>query len=398
MSGRTGGSGGGGKGPAHRRQRGSGGVIPVRDGVWRIDVEGQRDPVTGKRRRISRRVHGTRQEAELALAKLRLADHEKRLPSGGTNARSVSAAFQQYLQAVESGVIELSPSTVVTVRSASKVMGATELADGRLFGSIRLGRLTWQDVEHLYAAMRTSGKSSAYIRRCATILARALELARKRGLIESNPTKDATRPRTSRTKPFAPTAEQVRDVLGRVKRADPEVGLAGVVFASTGMRRGELLGLQWSDVDLHDAELHVAHAITDGGRGVGILRKTTKRSDWRDVPLTAGAVEALATQRRRRTELTGREPAGDDYVFPAGFEGTIPMRPDDLSARWAAARGESPITILHLRHYCATRMLDGGESYRTVADILGNSESTLRLHYDGRTDVGKRKAIAALEL
>ena len=43
-------------------------------------------------------------------------------------------------------------------------------------------------------------------------------------------------------------------------------------------------------------------------------------------------------------------------------------------------------------------MLDAGESYRTVADILGNSESTLRLHYDGRTDVGKRKAVAALEL
>jgi hypothetical protein len=43
-------------------------------------------------------------------------------------------------------------------------------------------------------------------------------------------------------------------------------------------------------------------------------------------------------------------------------------------------------------------MLNAGESYRTVADILGNSESTLRLHYDGRTDVGKRKAIGALEL
>ncbi|MGH9155363.1 MAG: hypothetical protein ACRD1K_05875 [Acidimicrobiales bacterium] len=43
-------------------------------------------------------------------------------------------------------------------------------------------------------------------------------------------------------------------------------------------------------------------------------------------------------------------------------------------------------------------MLDAGESYRTVADILGNSEATLRLHYDGRNDTGKRKAIAALEL
>ena len=74
------------------------------------------------------------------------------------------------------------------------------------------------------------------------------------------------------------------------------------------------------------------------------------------------------------------------------------MRPERLQNRWIAARGRSPVTLGHLRHYAATAMLDAGESYRTVADILGNSESTLRLHYDGRTDVGKRKAIAALEL
>ncbi|HVA44717.1 MAG TPA: hypothetical protein VNF50_14640 [Acidimicrobiales bacterium] len=56
------------------------------------------------------------------------------------------------------------------------------------------------------------------------------------------------------------------------------------------------------------------------------------------------------------------------------------------------------MTLEQLRHFAATRMLDAGESYRTVADILGNSESTLRLHYDGRTDVGRRRAIAALEM
>ena len=55
------------------------------------------------------------------------------------------------------------------------------------------------------------------------------------------------------------------------------------------------------------------------------------------------------------------------------------------------------MTLVHFRHYAASTMLDAGESYRTVADILGNSESTLRLHYDGRTDVGKRKAIVAVE-
>ncbi len=380
------------------RRRGSGGVFAVRDGVWRVDVEVGRDPVTGRRRRVSRTIHGTREDAEVALARLKVADHEKRLPAGGTNARSVAAVFQLYLQAVDAGLIELAPSTIATVRSAMRVMSAMELADGREFGKIRLSRLTWQDIEYLYAAMRSARKSSAYVRRCATVLTRSLDLARKRGLIDSNPAKDAARPRTSRSKPWAPTSEEVRAVLAKAERCDPEIKDAATILASTGMRRGEFIALRWSDVDLDQAEVHVAAAISDGGPGIGLVYKATKRSDWRDVPLTTGAVEAFKRQSERRTELLGREPTPNEYVFPAGIDGMTPMRPDNVTNRWAAARGPSPITLLHLRHYTATAMLDAGESYRTVADILGNSEATLRLHYDGRTDVGKRKAIEALEL
>jgi integrase len=380
------------------RRRGSGGVFAVRDGVWRVDVEIARDPVTGRRRRVSRTIQGTREDAELALARLRVADHEKRLPTGGTNARSVAAVFQLYRQAIDAGLIELAPSTIATVRSTTRVMAAVHLADGREFGSIRLSRLTWQDIEYLYGAMRSAGKSPAYIRRCATVLARALDLARKRGLIDSNPAKDATRPRTARSKPFAPTGAEVRDILAEAQRRDPESGDAATILASTGMRRGEFIALRWADVNLDQSEIHVAAAISDGGPGIGLVYKPTKRSDWRDVPLTSAAAAAYKRQLERRTELLGRAPDPKEYVFPGGLDGRVPMRPDQITNRWAATRGSSPITLLHLRHYTATAMLDAGESYRTVADILGNSEATLRLHYDGRTDVGKRKAITALEL
>ena len=347
---------------------------------------------------MARLIHGTREDAEIALARLKVADHEKRLPRGGTNARSVRAAFQLYFQAVDSGLIELAPATVVTSHSAAKRMCSTVLPDGRTFGEIRLSRLTWSDIESVYTAMRAGGHGPAWVRRCATVLTRALELARKRGLIDANPSKDAARPRSVRTKPFAPTAVEVRELLAASAKRDAEATDAAVVLASTGIRKGELLAIRWTDVDLDDAEMHISAAISDGGRGVGVVRKSTKRSDWRDVPLTSAAVDSLRRQAVRRRELSGVEPAGSDYVFPAGFDGSVPMRPDALSNRWAAARGASELKLLHLRHYAATAMLDAGESYRTVADILGNSESTLRLHYDGRTDVGKRKAIGALEL
>jgi integrase len=320
------------------------------------------------------------------------------LSTGGTKARSVGAAFQLYQQGIDIGLVELAPKTVTTVRSAARVMAATSLPDGRTFGDIRLSRLTWQDIEQLYAAMRASGRSSAWIRRCATILNRTLELARKRGLLDANPAKDAARPRSNRSKPFAPSGEEVRKLLEVARRRDPELADLVTVLVSTGLRKGELLALQWGDVDLVLKEIHVAASVSDGGPGVGVVRRSTKTADWRDVPLTAGAAEALARQLERRRISVGGEPPRAHYLFPGVASGSVPLRPDALANRWASARGSSPVTLLHLRHYAATVMLDAGESYRTVADILGNSESTLRLHYDGRTDVGKRRAISALEL
>ena len=129
-----------------------------------------------------------------------------------------------------------------------------------------------------------------------------------------------------------------------------------------------------------------------------MIRKPTKRSDWRDVPLTTAAASALRGQLDRFEASFGRTPPRATYVFGAGADPTNPLRPDTLYRRWAAVRGTSPVTLLDLRHYVATAMLDAGESYRTVADILGNSETTLRLHYDGRTGIEKRKAVSALEL
>ena len=281
----------------------------MRDGVWRVDVEVGRDPVTGQRRRVARVVHGAREDAEIALARLKVADHEKRLPSGGTNARSVRAAFQLYLQAVDSGLIELAPATVVTSRSAAKRMCSTELADGRTFGDIRLSRLTWSDIESLYAAMRAGGNGPAWVRRCATVLTRALELARKRGLIDANPSKDAARPRTVRSKPFAPTAAEVRELLAAAAKRDAEATDAAVLLASTGARKGELLAIRWADVDLEGAEVHISAAISDGGRGVGVVRKPTKRIRLAGCPAhlrrRRGAPAASGTAER-----SDRRPAG----------------------------------------------------------------------------------------
>jgi integrase len=105
--------------------------------------------------------------------------------------------------------------------------------------------------------------------------------------------------------------------------------------------------------------------------------------------------EAFERQLARRRERTGQEPRPGEYIFADDPEATQPIRPDSLSDRLVVARGPSKVTLQDLRHYVATTMLDAGVAYRTVADPLGSSEVTLRLHYDGRTDTGKRDAVKA---
>ena len=287
-----------------RRRRGSGGISWVRDGVWRVDVEISRDPLTGKRRRISRQIHGTRKDAEVALAKLRVADHERQVHRPGTRARTMRAALDAYLTDVEAGVIELAPKTVVTTRSACNTMCSTVLADGRVFGDVHLSSLGWQDIEEMFRVMRTD-RSADWVRRVATVLTRGLDHARKHGLIDHNPAKDAARPKLVRRKPHSPAREDVAALVAHMATSDHEIADAALIAAATGMRMGELLGLQWSDVDLEGGVVHVAWAVSDGGRGVGIRRKPTKRSDWRDVPLTPGAVGAFERQRQRCADTFG---------------------------------------------------------------------------------------------
>ena len=207
---------------AGRRRRGSGGVSLVRDGVWRVDVEISRDPVTGQRRRISRQVRGSRPDAEVALAKLRVADHDRRVPRPGTRARTVRAALDAYVSDVEAGVIELAPKTLVTTRSARNTMCAIALPDRRVFGDIRLSSLGWQDIEDMFRIMRV-GRSADWVRRSATVLSRGLDRARKHGLIDHNPARDATRPKTVRRKPKSPPKEDVAALIAQLATNDEEV-------------------------------------------------------------------------------------------------------------------------------------------------------------------------------
>jgi integrase len=375
------------------RTRGTGSISGRGLNRWLLLIEGPPDPITGRRRRYSRTVEGSRKDAEGELAQLRVqVDSGARIVA--TNARTVRAACEVYLR---DALTER--TTQRTDRSAINRLCATLLPGGAAVGEMPLSRLDWQTIERIYAAWEPEVSAQGRARYASTV-SKVLEHVKRLGWISSNPARDARRPRVPTHRPDVPAQAHVRDALTTAKEHDYQIYAYVLALATIGCRRGELLAVQERDVDLARRVVTIRAALADGGPGVGVYYKATKRNDWRDVPLTEQLVEVLTELRDRRRAAVGDAiPVhAEAFVFSDDIEGLRWLRPDSMSHRWLATRGVSHVTFAMLRRYVATQLLDATNGdYRTVASITGNSEETLRRWYDAGPNIEKKAAIMSLK-
>ena len=167
-----------------------------------------------------------------------------------------------------------------------------------------------------------------------------------------------------------------------------------------GLRRGELLGLCWENVDLDNEKLEVVQSLQRVGGELRLVAPKTEDSA-RTVPLPLPCVEALREHRKRQfAERSDAWPDWEDHglVFPSR-RGT-PMEPDNLRRSWYAIRKAAGLgeTRFHdLRHTCVTLLLELGVPPHVVRDIVGHSdiEVTMTIYAHVSLDE-KRKALRKL--
>jgi integrase len=161
-------------------------------------------------------------------------------------------------------------------------------------------------------------------------------------------------------------AAEVRDA-----RLAPLLMLA----ALTGMRRGELCALRWTDVDLERGELDVSRSVVVVPGGLAV--KTTKTDKFRIVALDTVGV-ALLTGHRAKVEEWARQAEAtvitDAYVFSHAVDCSKPFRPDNVTGFFTRVRdslGLHEVRLHDLRHFTATQLIGAGVDVRTVAGRLG---------------------------
>jgi integrase len=168
--------------------------------------------------------------------------------------------------------------------------------------------------------------------------------------------------------------------------------------AMTGMRRGEILGLRWSDIALDSARLSVCHAVV--AVAYAVLESTPKSQNARVVDLDRETVELLRAHRRRQEQE--REEWGADYQdrdLIACWENGSAIHPHSFSQsfeRIVRKAGIRRIRLHDLRHTHATLALKAGVPVKVVSERLGHESPAFTLKQYAHVIPGMQAAAAAV--
>jgi site-specific recombinase XerD len=228
--------------------------------------------------------------------------------------------------------------------------------------------------------------ANASILKLHFIIAGTLSAAVRWDWIDRNPAEVAKKPEQPKPQPKPPTVDQAARIVDGAWKEDPAWGTLVWLVNVTGLRRGELVGLRWRDVDLADAALYCWD---------------TKTGTMRRVSLDPVTVELL-TEHHNRYEKTCRDldvsTTPDAYVFSYSPTHDRPCNGSGITHRYARLCKRLGIdSHLHaMRHYSATQLLTAGVDVRTVGGRLGHAPGTTLRVYSAWTDQADKRAAEIL--
>jgi integrase len=311
---------------------------------------------------------------------------------------TVARYFERWLTHIEEAG-QLEPKTVYEYRHHLRRLVP-------LIGAIRLNRLRSYDLDTAYGALLRRGgrggrplhpRTVSHVHR---IVSGALKRAVKWKLIPENPAASAEPPSPGKSQAKAPSPAQLRAYLAAAHgtRYWPFI----LAALTTGLRRGELCGLSWRDVDLEHERITVTQVMAEVAGRYWLRAKPKSAAGHRTIAIPLLLADELWRLKQAQAEERKRYGSQyrDDLDLVFCLPGGDPWQPNRLSRKLApiarAAGLPSEVRPLHgLRHDHATRMLSEGVPLKVASQRLGHSSITITGDTYTHVEEGPDRAAAA---
>ena len=241
-------------------------------------------------------------------------------------------------------------------------------------GRKRLLELTTADVDRLISKKMKEDLATSTVSRVRSVLAQALDQAIRWGWVYRNVASFARPPKMVRAEGRTLTIDQARLFLAALKDHHNEA--LYTLMLATGLRRGEALGLMWTDLDVKRAVIKVRRQLKRTDQGLEVT-DTKTASSRRTINLPEQLMRTLATHRRQQKEARLR--LGDAWI-DSGFVFTTsigtPIDPRNLLRDFKLVCQKAGLGDWHLhelRHSAASLMLAQGVKLQVVSQVLGHS-------------------------
>ena len=315
---------------------------------WQLRVHAGRDPKTNRKRYVEQTVHGTKRQAERALAQL-VTETESFTPRPSSDS-TLKILLDEWL---DHAAPDFSPKTVSTTR------GYIDTTINPLIGDIPVAKLNATDLDRFYRhLLQVSGPKGPYapatIRRVHGIIRRALSQGVRWGWLRFNPAINASPPRVTLKAVSPPSPEQVAALFRLALETNPALATFVLLAATSGARRGEIVALRRRDLNTTEGVLSIKRGIVlaDGK----LIEQGTKTHQGRRISLdssTLAVLQAHLDQMDERAKFVGARLTAESFIFSDAPDASSPGLPDSTTRAFralCAKAGVDNVRLHDLRH------------------------------------------------
>lgn len=340
---------------------------------YQITLDLDRDPVTGKRQRRYKTIYGSMKQAEAELQKmLNSANDDSACLQSSMRLRDWMAIWlRDHCENIETTTLD-----GYTASTKNHILPA--------LGNIPLNQLNMLHIQRFVNALyaKGNGLSAKTVRNTYVILNKALKKAMIANMIPSNPCYGVDLPKLD---PFTPQVYNQAEVRRAIdlSRSYPHICAIIVLGGMLGMRRGEIAGMSWKNVDFENSTVYVVDNRVNTRSGVKEKKPKSKAGER---VITAGpeAMELLRYIKHIYDEAC-QEPWFHNKGYVLCKDNGDPYAPDSITQLWERfieKHNLKKIRLHDLRHTNATLMIANGISPAVVSQRLGHSDTSITFkHY-----------------